>query len=54
MKIVPKQTHTTDKHSAHLFPIVCDRGQDGTKCLKSHGNIQKVSSKEEVVIVTQT
>lgn len=38
---------------SHLFAIVCDRGEDGTKSLKAHGNVQKVSSKEEVVIVTQ-
>lgn len=49
MEIVLQHTHTR----SHLFAVVCDRGKDGTKRLKPHGNVQKVSSKEEVVIVTQ-
>lgn len=44
---VPPHTHS------HLFAIVCDRGKDSPKRLKTHGNVQKVSGKEEVVIVTQ-
>ena len=32
---------------------MCYRGKDGTKCLKAHGDIQKVGSEEEVVIMTQ-
>lgn len=36
-----------------LFSIVCDGGKNGTECLKAHGDVQKVGSKEEVVIMTQ-
>lgn len=42
-------THTF----THLFPVVCDRGKDGAKCLKAHGDVQKVGSEEKVVIMTQ-
>lgn len=39
--------------SVYLFAIVCDWGENSTQCLKAHGNVQKMGSKEEVVIVTQ-
>lgn len=32
---------------------MCDRGQDGTKRLEAHCDVQKMGRKEEVVIVTQ-
>lgn len=37
----------------YLFAIVCDWGQDGAQCLKPHGDVEQMCSKEEVVIVTQ-
>ena len=37
----------------HLFPVVGDRGQDGAQRLDAHGDIQQVSSEEEVVVVSQ-
>lgn len=36
-----------------LLSVVCDRGQDGTKGLKAHGNVQEMGSKEEVVKVSK-
>lgn len=36
-----------------LLAIVCDRGQDGPQGLEAHGDIQQVSSEEEVVIMSQ-
>ncbi len=47
------RTHAHTHSHTHLFPIVSDRGKDGAKCLKAHGDVQKVGSKEEVVIMTQ-
>lgn len=41
-------------HTAvYLFPIVGNRGQDGSQGLEAHGNVQEVGCKEEVVVVSQ-
>lgn len=36
-----------------LFAVVSDRGQDGAQGFHTHGDVQEMSSKEEVVIVSQ-
>lgn len=36
-----------------LFAVVSYRRQDSSQGLNAHGNIQQVSSKEEVVIMAQ-
>lgn len=36
-----------------LFSIVSDRGQDGAQGFDTHGNVQEMSSKEEVVVVSK-
>ena len=37
----------------HLFAIVGDGGEDGTQCFHTHGDVQQVTGKEEVVVVAQ-
>lgn len=37
----------------YLFAVVSDRGQDGAKGLEAHGDVQQVSSEEEVVEVSE-
>lgn len=37
----------------HLFAVVRDRGEDGAKGFEAHGDVQQVSSKEEVVVVAE-
>lgn len=37
----------------HLFAVVCDRGEDGAEGFEPHGDVQQMSSKEEVVVVAQ-
>lgn len=37
----------------HLFAVVSDRGQDGPEGLEAHGDVQQVSSKEEVIKVAK-
>lgn len=37
----------------HLFAIVGDRGQNGSQGFDTHGDVQKMSSKEEVVVVSK-
>lgn len=37
----------------HLFAIVSDWGQDGPESLEAHGDVQQVSSEEEVVKVSK-
>lgn len=32
---------------------MCDGGEDGAEGLEPHGDVQQVSSEEEVVVVTQ-
>ena len=39
--------------TVYLFAIVCDWGQDGTQCFETHGDVEQMGSKEEVVVVTQ-
>lgn len=39
--------------TTYLLAIVSDRWQDGAKGLESHGDVQQVSSKEEVVEVSK-
>ena len=36
-----------------LFAVVRHRGQDGAQGLEAHGDVQQVSSKEEIVVVSQ-
>lgn len=36
---------------SHLLPVVSDRRQDGAERLDAHGDVQQMSSKEEVVEV---
>lgn len=38
---------------ADLLAVVSDGGQDGAKGFDTHGNVQEVSSEEEVVVVPQ-
>lgn len=38
---------------AHLLPVVSDRRQDGAERLEAHGDVQQMSSKEEVVEVSK-
>lgn len=37
----------------HLFAIMSDWGQDGPEGLKAHGDVQQVSSEEEVIKVSK-
>lgn len=37
----------------HLFAIVSDWGQDGPEGLEAHGDVQQVSSEEEVIKVSK-
>lgn len=37
----------------YLFAVVSDRGEDGAKGLEAHGDVQQVSSEEEVVEVSE-
>lgn len=52
-RIKDRSTQICKCTNTHLFAIMCDRGEDGTKCLETHSDIQKVGSKEEVVIMSQ-
>lgn len=36
-----------------LFAIVSDGGYDGRQGLEAHGDVQQVSSEEEVIVVSQ-
>lgn len=38
---------------ADLFAVVSNGGQDGAKGFDTHGNVQKMSGKEEVVVVSE-
>lgn len=38
---------------AHLFAVVSDRGQNGAQSFDTHGDVQKMASKEEVVVVSE-
>lgn len=37
----------------YLLAVVSDRRQDGTKGLEAHGDVQQVSSEEEIVEVSE-
>lgn len=37
----------------HLFAIVSDRRQDGAEGFDTHGDVQKMSGKEEVVVMSK-
>ena len=39
--------------AGYLFAVVRHRGQDGAEGLEAHGDVQQVSSEEEVVVVSQ-
>lgn len=38
---------------ADLFAVVSNRGQDGAQGFDTHGNVQEMTSEEEVVVVSE-
>lgn len=38
---------------AHLFAVVSDGGEDGAQGFEPHGDVQEMSSKEEIVVVAE-
>jgi len=37
----------------HLFAVMRDRGEDGAQRLEAHGDVQQMSSEEEVVVMAE-